>query len=241
MPRFTWIRSFGTIGSIFANVLVVLTTNWALTLSAVIAIWVGLKGAATAWVLNPGVEAGAGAFLFLLWSYIGICFLIDRRKPRLIQTHQDYRYGLTYEGLVPNYTQNNSELPEPGGLQFYIQVRNNSPGSMRYVLENVDIRIGSRTIPKYTINTISGHMARGAVRQARPVGFKSGTLAEFFGKGLTEGTADFSICYGPPEGSPVRRLKLSTKVYLVFPKDGAGVLGYADAIISEQDEPINTP
>jgi hypothetical protein len=156
----------------------------------------------------------------------------------------DYRYALTFDGFVPNFVPSNTQLPEPGGLQFSILLRNYSPGPIQYRLEAVDIRIGTRALPKYKTNTVTGYLARGAARIARPEGFKGGTLGEFFGKGLTNGSADFSICYGPPDGAPVRRLRVSLDLYISFPKDGiinvlAGEgFAYSDGIISEEDEAI---
>lgn len=242
--RFKWLRGLGDFGGKVADLLTLLMTNWQLVLSALIALAAGGLGWLRAFVSNPITLTIAGVFLAALWTTIGLLFLVDRRKPRLVQTHQDYRYGLTFEGLTPNFIPANSGMPSAGGLQLALNIRNFSPGPVKYSLEAVDIRLGSRTTQKYKANDISGNMARGAGRQSRPHGFEAKSLKEFYGAGVTKGTADFSITYGPVDGPAVRRLKISMEIYFVFPKDGAvgpeegQQLGYSDNIVTEIEEDI---
>ena len=237
-----FLRGLGPIGSFIANILSFLTVNWVVTVTTLISLWASLSDWAVAFVNAPGTRTFAFVFLVLLWTWIGLTVLIDRRRPRSVSTYPDYRYGLVFGGLTPNFVPTNTTMPEPGGLQFAVQLQNFSPVPIKYVLENFDIRIGSRTHEKYEPNSLSGYMARGSGRQARLLGFPSGTLNEFFGKEATKGTADISLCYGPPDGPPVRRLRISLELHLVFPKDGAAVdgvgLGYGDSIKSEVDEPM---
>ncbi len=239
--RFKALRATGTLGSWLANALVFLTVNWGLALSALIAVSAASFAWARAVALNPITVVAAGTFLFALWTIIGLTYLRDRLKPRQIQTHQDYRYGLTFEGFLPTFMPVKSGMPNEGALQFGIQARNFGPGPIHYSLESVDIRIGTRASPKYTAHTIRGYMARGGGRQARPESFQASEIAEYFGKGATRGTADFAICYGPPDGPSVRRLKISLELWIVLPEVGGAALGYSDNILSEVDEPINNP
>lgn len=240
-----FLRGLGPLGSLVANLLSFLTTNWVVTMTTVVSIAAGLSDWAVEFVHRPGVQTCGIVFLVLLWTWVGLTVLIDRRRPRAISTHPDYRYGLVFEGFIPTFVPTNAGMPSPGGMLFSIQIRNFSPSPVKYVLESCDIRIGSRTHDKYEPNKISGYMARGSGRQARIGGFPPGTLNEFFGnEEPTKGTADFAVCYGPPDGPSVRRLKLSLDFLLVFPKDGAvnasegQGLGYSDSIKSEVDEPI---
>lgn len=239
-----FLRGLGPLGSLLANLLSFLTTNWVLTMSTLVGFAASLSDWAVEFVERPGVRTFVFVSIAALWTAIGVTVLIDRRRPRAVSTHPDYRYGLVFEGFLPNFNPTNSGMPDAGGLNFSIQTRNFSPVPIKYALESCDVRIGSRTHEKYEPNKVSGHMARGAGRQARVAGFPPGTLDEYFGKDLVKGTADFSICYGPPDGPPVRRLRLSLDLYLIFPKDGAvdvskGIgLGYNDGIKLEIDEPL---
>lgn len=241
MPKFKWLRELGPIGAFIANALMFLTTNWGVVASALIGLLAGLSSWAVHAFQIPAVYVSVGVFLAALWTVVGVTSLMDRRRPRLIQPYQDYRYGLTFEGLAPVFTQSNSDMPEPGSLQFHINTRNYGPGPLRYVLESVDVRIGTRASVKYKKDSVQGYMARGAARTVRPDSFKPGDLSEFFGKGITEGSIDFSICYGPPEGPLVRRLQMSLQLFFVFPKEAGGGLGYSDSIILERDESISRP
>jgi hypothetical protein len=103
----------------------------------------------------------------------------------------------------------------------------------------MDVRLGTRSIPKYKANLLSGYMARGAGREARTSGFDYNDVKELYGKGEIRGTIDFSTTYGPPEEAPVRRLTVSIEFILSLPADGNGMPAYGDNIIEEHDEPIN--
>jgi hypothetical protein len=71
-------------------------------------------------------------------------------------------------------------------------------------------------------------------------------MAEFYGKGEIKGTADLSVTYGPPDGPPIRRLKIGIEMTMIFPDRGnvdaaKGVaLAYSDNILLEEDEPLKT-
>src|SRR6266851_4409190 len=96
-----WLRGFGPVGGSAADALAFLTNNWVLTMSTIIALWAAFTEWAVAFVQNPKVQTAALVFLFVLWTSVGITVLIDRRKPRVIKPDHDYRYGLTFEGLMP--------------------------------------------------------------------------------------------------------------------------------------------
>ena len=236
------LRALGDWGGHLANFLTFLTTNWPVTLSALFGVATGLNGWLRTFVAQPAVYISAGAFLFLLWTVIGLTTLIDRRRPRQVQTHLDYRYGLTFAGFAPNFLPTDSGMPHAGALQFAITVQNYCPGPIQYTLESCDIRVGTRAAPKYKENNITAFMARGSARISRPVGFEKGMIQEYFGAGTTEGTADFALTYGPPGEPPKRRLKISMSFGIVLPKDGVpgpkDPLGWSDAILSEIDEPF---
>jgi hypothetical protein len=171
--------------------------------------------------------------------YVGVRVLLALDRPFRTQPHLDYRYGLTFEGLAPIFIPLNVKVSNPGSLSFAIHLRNFSPGPLDYQVESVDIRLGTRTIPKYKANSTTGYMARGSARVVRPPFFDADTLKEFHGKGDTKGTIDFAITYGPPDEPAVRRLKLGLEIVVSFPESGIGDHGWSDAIISEDDETMN--
>jgi hypothetical protein len=189
MPRFNRLRGLGPVGNAIALVLTFLTTNWQLVVSVVVAIAAGAVDWLRAIVLNPAIITGAGAFLAALWTIIGISVLIDRRRPRIVRTQRDYRWGLTFEGLAPRYTAPNEPIPDAGSLNFWIMLRNFSQSPVRYEFENIDIRIGTRAIPRIVHGTLIGYMARGAGRTSTIKGFSSNQLKEFYGHGLADATA----------------------------------------------------
>jgi hypothetical protein len=236
MPRFNWLRSFGPMGSAFANLLAFLTTNWALAVSVALALATGLIGWLQAIALNPIAYVSAGTFLFVLWVLIGILYLVDRGKPRLVRSHLDYRYGLTFEGFVPNYQDPSFALASAGILGFAVQIRNFSPGPIRYEFEYFDIRIGTRALPRIKRRALVGFMARGAGRTASTGAFTPEQLKEFVGKEDTKGTADFSIVYGSVDGPPERRLKMSLEILVVLGVDKR--LGFNYNITEETDDDI---
>lgn len=239
--RFKKLRATGALGSFLANVLSILTTQWAVALSAATAIVTGSVTALRDTMLLPGVYVGVGVFVAVLWTSIGICALIDRRKPRIVTSNQDYRYGLTFEGMVPHFSPVSSAIAsQRGAMGFAFQIKNYSPGPIQYAVELVDIRIGSRTIPKLKPNELVGFMPRGGGKVIRPGGFRAGSLKEFYGKGETKGTVDIAFVYGAPDEPPVRRLRMSIETTFFFPaeKDPNPVLGFIENLVFEKDEPI---
>jgi hypothetical protein len=77
-------------------------------------------------IQKPEVQFGAMVFLFLLWTWIGLTVLFDRKGPRTTTPHHDYRYGLTFEGIAPFY----QPQAAGGSLGFGVQLRNFSSGPL---------------------------------------------------------------------------------------------------------------
>jgi len=237
MPKFHRLQALGTFGSAIANIITIVTANWPVALSVVIGLVTAFTERLTGAALNPLTYVGVGTFLAVLWTIIGILVLIDRSKPRLVRSAVDYRYGLIFDGIQRNYLPATANIPNAGGLQFGITIRNFSLGPMRCQMEDIDIRIGSRASPKFNkAEFAGGFLARGAGRTIQPGAFAPEELKEFYGTNL-EGTLDFSIVYGPPDGAPERRLRMTLRLYLEFAEDGSR-MGYNDNIIAEFDEPV---
>ena len=237
MPEFKKLRQIGSFGNFLANLLSLLTAQWGIAVSVVI----GLVAASWQWltgiVLNPATIAGVGVFLALLWTFIGITVLVDRRKPRTVRPYTDYRYGLTFEGLQPRYTPSDAPVFEPGSLHFAILLRNFLQSPIRYDFEDIDIRLDTRAAPVISRGTLTGFMARGAGRTSTIRGFLQNHLREFYGSEPVRGMVEFSIVYGPPEGPPVRRLKMSIEIHVILMDEGRS-LGWQDGIVAESDEPF---
>jgi hypothetical protein len=230
-----WLRGLGPVGGTAADALAFLTNNWVLTMSTIIALWAAFTEWAVAFVQNPKVQTAALVFLFVLWTSIGITFLIDRRKPRVIKASQDYLYGLTFEGLFP--AMGASFDKDDDELRFGLQLRNFSSGPIKYTVEDFDVRIGNRALPRLQKGALVGFMARGAGRTSHGAPFKRGDFKQLLGQ-LLEGTANFVITYGHPEQTPVRRLSISIGLYLQIP-EGDNPIGFGANILQETDEPLN--
>jgi hypothetical protein len=169
---------FGSAGTAIANVLVFLTTNWGVVMSAVLGLVAAIYGGAYDVASNPRVQVGIGTFVAVLWTIIGILVLVDRRKPRLIRSYQDYRYGLTFEGMSPILDKDNEEA----ALQFSLQLRNYSMGPIQYAIEHFDVRIGSRALPEWKSEGKTVYMPRGAEEHPARSLLKKTTLKSSMGK-----------------------------------------------------------
>jgi hypothetical protein len=232
MPKFTWFGGLGRVGTFIANALAILATNWVVVVSVLLALWASLEDWATAFVTKPSTQTFLIVFLALLWTSIGLVVLADRRKPREVRATQDYRYGLTFEGVVPLYNPTENE----GTLALGITLRNYSSGPIRYDIDSLDLRIGTRSLPKVEKGILYGHMARGAGRTSMPAAFNKSDIAEFMGKRPT-GTLEVSILYGHPEHPPVRRLRIIFDLLFVFSETN---LGFSANIKEEKDEPLSS-
>jgi hypothetical protein len=203
-------------------------------MSTIIGLWASVTDWAVGLVQNPKVQTAALVFLFVLWTSIGIAVLIDRRKPKVVKAVQDYLYGLTFEGLVPAIAPDFDK--DDGELRFGIQLRNFSTGPIKYTVEDFDVRIGNRALPKLKKGDLVGFMARGAGRTSHSPAFKRSDFKQLLGQSL-EGTANFSITYGHPEQPPVRRLSVSINLLLQIPENGP--IGFGAGILEEADQALN--
>jgi hypothetical protein len=228
------LRGFGPAGTFVANILAFLATNWVVTMTTIVSVWAGFSAWATDIVQKQGVQTTVIVFLASLWTYIGIVFLADRKKPREIKAAQDYRYGLTFEGMAPIYDSEISNDDDPM-LSVGLQLRNYSSGPIRYDIETFDVRIGTRSLPKMKKGLLYGFMPRGGGRFSTNVGFKKSEIQEFMGKRST-GTVEVSISYGHPEHAPSRRLIMLFDLTIEFRE---GKLGFSSNIIEERDVPFS--
>jgi hypothetical protein len=230
MQRFIgYLRGLGPIGSAIANLITFATTNWVLTVSALIGLWASATESIVTFALNPRVQTAILVFMAVLWTSIGLTYLVDRRRPRFIKPEHDYRYGLTFEGLIPAYNE------DGGSLGIGIQVRNFSSGPIRYTIEEFDVRMGSRALPKIKKGMLTSFMPRGAGRTSVAGMFSAEDLKEFVGKRI-EGTVNFSIVYGHPESAPVRRLTMELSVILEMKESPP--IGFGSTIDEESDVEI---
>ncbi len=227
------LRKLGPLGTALANVLTLITTNWPLAMSAIVAIWTALSDWAFGLASNARLHVAVLVFLALLWTFVGITVLIDRRRPRSVRTHPDYRYGLTFEGINPNIDAQN----DVGWLTFGIQLRNFSQAPILVRFDHFDVRIGTRAIPKATQKNVTGYLPRGGGRVMSVPPFKKEDVKEFFGKRVT-GTAEFAILYGHPESEPVRKLRMTIDITLGLPAEEAqpALVVWGADIVQEIDE-----
>jgi hypothetical protein len=94
----------------------------------------------------------------------------------VVRAHQDYSYGLTFEGLLAQY----DPASEDEALGFGIQLRNYS-GPLRYVNEEFDVRIGNRALPRVKKGHLTSIMSCGAGRTSTNVPFRKDDI-NFLGK-----------------------------------------------------------
>jgi hypothetical protein len=237
MPRFNRLRGLGPFGNALANLLGLLTVNWGIAVSAAAGIAAALMSDLREVALNPITYVGVGAFLTVLWTIIGITVLVDRRRPRTIRAHVDYRYGLTFEGIQPRYLPpQNVGFPNSGSLSFSISTRNFLQHPIHYVVEHIDIRLGTRAIPRIRSGNLTGYLSRAAGKTISIQGFSQAELQEFYDADPARGTVEFAIVYGPPEGPPERRLKMEIEFYVIL-REGGNSIGWQENILSEADEP----
>lgn len=220
-------------GRLAQTILVLVSTNWVLVVSAVVAYLSWAFATAQTFVKNQDVQIVAGVFLFFLWTLIGFTVLRDRKKPRTITPHHDYRYGLTFEGIVPFFPIPKKDTD--AALSFGISVRNFSSGPLKYTIEVFDVIVDDRVLPKMKKGTLTSIMSRGAGRMSRNQAFSKEKIKDFYGKDV-KGTLELAIVYGHPERPPERRLKMTFELTIGMREGELPV--YADNIVSESDEPI---
>lgn len=231
-------QRFGGAGTHIANIITVLTTNWGVSVSVGMGLIGALWASALGFFQHPAVQIGIGVFLATLWTIAGVTYLIDRTRARVVRISPDYRYGLTFEGIMP------SVLPhrEDAWLTMGVQIRNFSQSPIRYAVERFEIKIGTRSLPPRSQSRPNrGYLARGAGKIAGAPSFKKDDLREFFGQNDVIGTAECAIVYGHPEQAPVRRLTIKAELHLDFTSGDGPPLGFGADILEEIDEPYTEP
>lgn len=205
-------------------------SQWGVIVTVVTAGAIAILTWASDWEKTKYVLAGTAMFFLILWSVAAFVWLASRSSPQIVKAHQDYSYGLTFEGLSMVW---DPEQPSP--LQFGIQLSNYNNGPIKYQIEEFDVRVGTRALPRYTKGTLKSIMPRGARRTSRSVPFSASDLAGLDGE--QNGTIDFSIAYGHPELPPTRRLSMKLAITLVFNRP-PGKLGIGESIVDESDTEI---
>jgi hypothetical protein len=227
-------KQLGWLASAIGWLATVLTTPWAIVVGSIIATIVAALTTGLVWLEKPSVHAVAFTFVVVLWTWIALVLLATRKQ----KDAKLLRYGITFEGVVPNLAPNSTEHL----LQIGVALRNFTQAPLKYTIEVFDVQIDSRTLPKYKKDSLSAVLSRGAQRISSNISFKYDHLKEFLGKRV-EGTMELHLRYGDADKTPVRRLKMSFSLILEFPVlppvDGQiPNFGFSAAIIDESDEPL---
>jgi hypothetical protein len=225
------LQKLGLFGSVLMALINVLTINWIALVAVIVSIYVATEGWTSQFVQKTSTRVFAEVFLAVLWSWIGLLYLRDRKRPRVITVAQDYRYGLTIEGVAINH----NPLIEDAALSFPLMLRNYSPGPIRYEITQFDVRIGTRSLPKLKKGELAGYMARGGGKTTWPDPFKKPDIQEFYEKRAT-GTIEALIIYGHPEQKPVRQLRLVANLILELRESAP--TGFNANVVEETDLPI---
>ena len=217
----------------------VFPTLWGAVVSTVVTTAIALWTFGIDWLSSTKIQTVTHVFLAVLWTVIGVIFLIDRSRAREVYLKQDFRYGLTFVDLISIYDWNN----EQAALQFAITIHNFSQYPLRFEIEKFSVCIDTRSIQDVKPSVAIGTMSRGALRNWRQQAFRRSHIVEFLGN-RCEGTVAISIAYGPTEAPPQRRLKMSFNIYCQFPKMSPQNtplenFGFTYIIQNETDEEIS--
>lgn len=227
-----WLRGLGTFGSLVADFVALLATNWRLTMTAVAGLATYASNWLTALVNQPNVQAAALVFMVVLWSVVAVTYLTAVGRPIVTKAHNDVSYSLTFEGLHHNYNFASTD----GLLQIGIAMRNYGPNPLQYSVSAFDVQISDRTLPRFKTGSLHGYLPRGAGRLSSHLPFKRTSLQEMFDQPV-DGTIHCAIDYGHVEGALTRRLlvDLNIKMYVRGDKE---TIELAHNIVRESDEPI---
>jgi hypothetical protein len=224
---FAWLKRLDRSGGTVAWIIALLTAQWGVLVSAIIAVAVAAIAWANDFAHRSEVQTAVIVFLVLLWSYIGVATIARQRKPH------DYAYCLLYESITFGFDPDN----ESNALQLQLALRNVGDAPIQYEVESFDVVIGDRTVTHKVHANRGGYLPRFAFRLFRDTGFKRDTVKEFYDKDV-QGSVKFSIAYGPPEGRFVRRLRMELDVGARLAIDPTK-RGWSDIIVSESDRPIS--
>jgi hypothetical protein len=227
-----WLKRLDRSGGTLAWILTILTTQWGVIVSALVAFAVAAFTWTSDFVHRTEVQTAAAVFLVLLWTYIGVSTVSRRKRPIIIRHEEEYSYTLLHEGINFGFDPDNVE----NCLQLGINLRNVGTLPMLYVVESLQVVIGDRTVTKKEYKNNSGIMARFGARVFRDTGFRRDAIKELFDTEVA-GSIKYSIAYGPPDAPSVRRLKLEIEIGMRLALDPTK-RGFSDTIISELDQPV---
>lgn len=233
---FEKLQRSGKLGNFFVTAVTLITTNWVLVMSFIAAVFAYLNNFVKSIVANQDFKNSAQLFLIVVWTFIGLLWLSDRKKPKLMANFKDYQYGLTWEGFICGIDVKNDE-------KFFginMQARNFLPNPLKYTVEDIDLRIGNRTIPRYESGKLTSIMPRGAGRQSGIGLFAKSDVESFFNK-TVEGTVEVSVVYGHPDLPPTRRFTVLCSINLAIWEKGNNDYDVqcSFGIDKETDEPIH--
>lgn len=211
-------------------------------MTAILTTIIAILTAGEKWLERPIVHSSALVFFVTFWTYIGIVFLLDREKPKIVSINQDLKYGLTFEGIQISV----NPAIEDAFLQFSLNVRNYSSGPLKYEIEKFDIILERVTLPPLGSKTLYGYLARGGGKASGRDPFRRSDLSRFFGQ-QAKGTLYVAILYGNAEKEFVRKLEMNFDLYLDFTRltpeninlqvfSPFPVVGFSNNITSEKDE-----
>lgn len=226
----SWLKKYGPLGSAVSTAIGLLSAQWILAISVVLGLVAAAWTTANEFVRLPAVQTGAATFLAVLWTFIGLDTVLRRKKAVIVRTEQDYRYGLTMEGIFPNYIPDDPHET----LTFALLIRNFSTAPIKYEIEEFDVRIGNRALPKIQKGRLKGYLPRGGGKRSAPGTFSQDDIKDFVGKKVT-GTIEIKVLYGHPEREPVRRLKINLDMILQI---NPPAIMYGDNITEESDEAL---
>ena len=234
-----FLRGLGPMGGFAANVVSALTTNWAVVMSAILALIAVAQSVTLEFFSRPPVQIAIGIFLSLLWTIIGVLTLRDRLRPRVITPHHDYRWALIYEGFFAAWDPNVMNR-----MNFVLQIRNFGSGPIKYSVEKYDVQIGSRSPPKKKRSEMIGYLQRGAGKMLGTNFLSGNEIADFTISAPSNsphtGSAEIVVVYGPPEGEPQRRFTVGLELLLgiKYANNGPPHLAWGANIIEERDEAL---
>jgi hypothetical protein len=230
-----WMRSFGTAGNFIANAVQFLLISYpGLTIGA-IGVWiVNYYTSILLWVQQPAIYSSMGVFLFILWTYIALTLIKDRREIKAVRIAHDYAYAIIVEGgwqaIFGKFPSNHPIHPNSDAFNLSCNFRNVSAGPLRLKVEEMRAIINSRTCEESpSIELIFARMGPKLVR--------SGAIPRDKNERNLSGSVHFKFIYGHPDGRFVRRYTLKMKVHIILdPVNNTAVV--TDEIIEEKDEPI---
>jgi hypothetical protein len=186
------------------------------------AIWGHLDSLSSPALLLIGIGTGVG----ILWGVNGVIWLLREIRPSKERIAFDCAYGLALESI----SLGKDEGQATAAVQLGIVLRNASPVPLRYDVEEIEVIIGTTTIPHPAWANRGGLISRGCVQTFSYPSFPSSVI-----KPREKAVMRFTIAYGHPEFGAVRRMKKQLDVSLRL-DDRAGAIY---VIVAESDEAIS--